>query len=240
MSIMNFGSGRILRAGGFLFNTYPQLGIRVINETGSSIAADKVVAVVGVLGTLDPTAGIPNIVLADADVASHDDLYVTVNAIANGATGYVYKGALSAANLNTNNVAAAGDPVYLSETAGAFAATAPITGGTRVIPVGYATVKSATVGRIAWNTLNGYRQGKLKLTLVAGQDETGDTTIPVSGMVVGDEVHSVTVFTTAASIASRAARAITDFTVTAGNLTVVANAANNTNNQYEIIWSDKT
>lgn len=226
-----------LQAQGFAFVKQPKLGLKVINETGSDIGTDKLVAITS---TLDATTGLPNVVLADADTAAHQDLYVTTGTIANGGTGFVYKGALSAANLNTNGVAAAGDPVYLSETAGAFANTAPVTGGTRVIPVGFAIVKSATVGQIYWNTMVGPLRPKIRVTLVAGQDETMDTTIPVSGMVVGDELYSVTVFTTAASIASRASRALTDFSVTAGNLTVGANAANNTNNQYEIIWGDLT
>lgn len=236
MAFLNFGP-RTLKAGGFAFDKAPKLGRRVINETGSDIDADKLVAV---STTLDPTAGVPNVVLADADTAGHTDLYVTSAAIANGATGYVYKGALSAANLNTNSVTAAGDAVYLSETAGAFAQTAPITGGTRVIPVGFVIVKSATVGQIYWDLAQGHPNGKHAFALVAGQDETGDTTIPVTGMVVGDELHSVIVLTTAASIASAASRAITDFTVGAGVINVVANAANNTNNQYLIHWSDLT
>lgn len=121
-------------------------GRRVINKTGSSIAADKLVAISG----LDATSGLPKVVLADADVAAHDDVYITTAAIANNAKGTVQKGALSAATLNTNSASAAGDPVFLDTTAGGFAHTAPVTPTSRQQPVGFVVVKSATVGQILW------------------------------------------------------------------------------------------
>ena len=122
------------------------LGLAVINKTGSSIAADKLVAISG----LDATSGKPKIVLADADVAGYDNVWVTTAAIADAAEGVVYRGALSAANLNTNSASAAGDPVYLSATAGAFTHTAPTGSNARVHPVGFVVVKSASVGQILW------------------------------------------------------------------------------------------
>ena len=123
-----------------------QLGLAVINKTGSSIAANALVAVAG----LDTTSGNPKIVLADADVAAHDDVWVTTAAIANNASGVVYKGALSPASLNTNSASTAGDPVYLSTTAGGFAHSAPSASNSRVQPVGFVVVKSASVGQILW------------------------------------------------------------------------------------------
>lgn len=126
--------------------TATDLAVSVINKTGSSIGADKLVTISG----LDATSGKPKIVLADTDVAAHDDVYVTTAAIANDAEGTVYKGALSAANLNTNSASAAGDPVYLGTTAGGFAHTAPTGASARVQPVGFVVVKSATVGQILW------------------------------------------------------------------------------------------
>lgn len=122
-------------------------GLNVINKTGLSIAAGKLVAVT----TLDATSGAPKIVLADADVAAHDNVYVTTAAIADGATGRVYKGALSAADINTNSITTAGDAVYLDTTAGGFAVTAPTGATARQLVVGYVVVKSATVGQILWN-----------------------------------------------------------------------------------------
>lgn len=81
----------------------------------------------------------------------------------------------------------------------------------------------------------------LKIFTATGQDETGDTTIPVTGVAVGDRVLGCLVLTTAASIATLAARASSDFTVTATNeVTVGANPANNTNNQYVFFILDLT
>lgn len=134
-------------AGGFVNKKYRGNGIRVINKTGSDIAVDKLVAVVG----YDTTAELPKIVLADADVAAHRDVWVTREEINNDATGFVYKGGLSAPNLNTNSASAAGDPVYLSTTAGGFAHTAPSTAISREQIVGYVVTKSATVGEIHWD-----------------------------------------------------------------------------------------
>lgn len=81
---------------------------------------------------------------------------------------------------------------------------------------------------------------QVRAAAVAGQDETGDTTIPVTGMAAGDQILAVFVLTTAAAIATLAQRATADFTAGAGVMNVVANAANNTNNQYLIFWADRT
>jgi hypothetical protein len=129
------------------------LGLLVINKTGSDIVTDKVVAVT----TVDATSGNPKIVLADADVAAHDNLWITTATIANNASGVVYKGATSAATLNTNSFTSAGDAVYLSTTAGGFTQTAPTTAISRVHVVGYVLVKSATVGQILWQITTGPR-----------------------------------------------------------------------------------
>lgn len=145
-SLRNFT--QVLRAGGLVFRNRRVIGIRVINKTGSTIAVNKLVSIQG----YDVTSKFPKIVLADADAAGkHTDVYVTKAAILNGAIGDVYKGFMSTADLNTNSASAAGDPVYLSATAGAFTHTA-LTGAavTRIL-VGYVQVKSATVGQIAWD-----------------------------------------------------------------------------------------
>lgn len=80
--------------------------------------------------------------------------------------------------------------------------------------------------------------GRVKQVLVDGQDETSDDTITVTGIAVGDALVSVFVITTKASIATIAARALGDFTISANTLTVGANAADNTNNQYLITYID--
>lgn len=121
-------------------------GLEVINKTGASIGIDKLVTISG----LDATGRKPKAVLADADVAAHDDVYVTIAAIADNAKGAVTKLALSRANLDTSGATAAGDSVYLGTTAGAFTHTAPTGATARVHPVGFVIVKSATVGQILW------------------------------------------------------------------------------------------
>lgn len=142
-STLNHGP-RAIKAGGVLHNKYTYNGLRVINKTGSAIAIDKLVAVVG----FDTTSLRPKVVLADADDNTHKNVYIALDAIANDAEGVIYKGGPSAVNLNTNSATTVGDPVYLSGTAGGFSHTAPTTG--TVIPVGWVTVKSATVGSIDW------------------------------------------------------------------------------------------
>lgn len=145
-SYIPFG-GRVITAGGLANVKHKLNGIEVINKTGSDIDVNKLVAVVG----YDTTAELPKIVLADADVSTHKEVYVTLRAIANNTTGTVWKGGRSTPVLDTNSATAAGDPVYLSATAGAFTHTAPATGQASVLPVGWVTVKSASVGEIHWH-----------------------------------------------------------------------------------------
>lgn len=159
MGIKNYGPGTI-RMGGALFYQGFRLGLKVINKTGSDIAAGKVVAVSG----FDTTAMCPKVVLADVDVAGHDDLFITFNPIANDAEGNVYKGGVSAANLDTNSATAAGDPVYGSTTAGDFQHTAPNGSDDDVQPLGWVMVKSATLGQIYWHISPVRKNGTNRLT----------------------------------------------------------------------------
>lgn len=80
--------------------------------------------------------------------------------------------------------------------------------------------------------------GIYKVELVAGQDETSDTTIPVTGLAAGDELVRVLVEDGTSGVTAQ--RANDDFTVGASNLTVGANAANNTGKNYIIHWIDHT
>lgn len=138
----------VLRAEGLLFRAHRRFGLAVINKTGSNIAADKVVCISG----YDVTSKRPKIVLADADAAGlAGDLWYTPIGITNGKTGNVFQGGMSNANLNTNAVTTVGDAVYLDTTAGGFTATAPTGPNARQVVVGYAHVKSATVGQIKWD-----------------------------------------------------------------------------------------
>lgn len=143
----NFNSS--LRAHGFIFRDGRRtLGLKVINKTGSAIAVNKLVALSG----YDVTSKHMKIVLADADVANlGTEVFVTRAAISNGALGTVYKGFTSTATLDTSGVTTVGDPLYLHTTAGAFTATAPTGSNARVVIVGYAMVKSSTIGQVAWD-----------------------------------------------------------------------------------------
>jgi hypothetical protein len=78
--------------------------------------------------------------------------------------------------------------------------------------------------------------GALKITTIAGQDETSDTTIPLTGLAVGDELLAVIVFASGVPTA----RALTDFTISANTINVAANAANNAANKYLVAYIDKT
>jgi hypothetical protein len=82
--------------------------------------------------------------------------------------------------------------------------------------------------------------GSVKCSVVAGVNETVTPSITVTGMVAGDRIVAVLVFTTAASIATLAAKALADISAGAGVISVNANAANNSANQYVVIWEDRT
>ncbi len=105
-------------------NTSLQLGqesiAKVYNGTGSTIAKGKVVAVSGAQGQR------PSVVLADADseALSAPTLGITAEAIANGAEGFVCTFGL-VRGIDTSAFTA-GNPIYLSSTAGDFTATKPL------------------------------------------------------------------------------------------------------------------
>jgi hypothetical protein len=156
----------ILRADGFVFRGRRKFGLLVINKTGSTIATDKLVAISG----YDTTSKLPKIVLADADSANlATEVWVTNKSIVDSKTATVFKGGMSAANLNTNSATSAGDPVYLSATAGAFAHTAPTGTDARQVIVGYVQVKSATVGQIAWDIQDPSKLASTDSTVVSGR-----------------------------------------------------------------------
>lgn len=80
--------------------------------------------------------------------------------------------------------------------------------------------------------------GIVKQTVADGADETSTHLIPVTGMATGDEVVSVLVFTTKASIATMASHAGT-LTPTTNGITP-GTEVDNTGNQYLVTWIDKT
>lgn len=114
----------------------------VYNETGSAIAAGKLVYFSG----YDETTGVRNIALADADgtagVMAADG--VTRASIDNGAEGQVFNDY----RLTGQNTAtlAEGDPVYLSTTAGGWTAVKPTGADDLVQVVGHVAVVHAASG----------------------------------------------------------------------------------------------
>jgi hypothetical protein len=204
----NFTS--ILRADGFAFRQRRKLGLTVINKTGLTIAVDKLVAISG----YDVTSKLPKVVLADADGANlSTDVFVTTRAISDGKTALVFKGALSAANLNTNAASAAGDPVYLSTTAGGFTVTAPTAVNARTQIVGYVQVKSATVGQIAWDIQPSSRLGTQDLNGVGFATGAGGAVTQITNSSTGVTLSTLTGQITTVALTT-AAGAEEKFTVT--------------------------
>lgn len=237
-NIRNFES--VLRAGGFLTRSAGRLiGMKVINKTGSAIAADKLVAISG----YDVTSKLPKIVLADADAADlATDVFVALSSISNGAYGNVYKGGTSAATLNTN-FGTVGDAVYLSATAGAFTGTAPTDPAARVQVVGYTMVKSASVGQIKWdikpvsklssNDFNGFASGRVTAqaatsgtiaTLTPAADGSFDVCANV--LVTTATTHAFNVLCTYTDEGNTARSAILPFRLVGSTTALVSSVAN--------------
>lgn len=114
-------------------------GLAVRNQSGGTLTKGTLVRVTGYASSK------PLITKADADTAGAGAVYVLTADIANNTNGNVY-GVATVTGINTDAVSAIGDPLYLSATAGEFAASAP-TGADQVVQrVGVVTVKNATTG----------------------------------------------------------------------------------------------
>jgi hypothetical protein len=160
---------------------------------------------------------------------------------------------LTGLNTDSGNV---GDPVYLdATTTGSWTLTAPSGADQLKQIVGRIKVKSATVGKIVFNTVkteivstgsSGLQAKSVLKTKLAGgfskvtiADGTAAATdVTVSGMAVGDELVSVLALTTKAAITSLADRT-SEYVVGAGKL-VKAAGTNETSNQLVVVWNDMT
>lgn len=159
---------------------------------------------------------------------------------------------LTALNTNSGNV---GDPVYLdATTAGSWTLTAPSGADQLKQIVGRIKVKSATVGKIVFNTVkpeivalgSSGLQAKsvLKTKLAGGFSQisllaggaAGDHVI--ADIAVGDELVKVLHISTAASVAT-IADLTSEFTVAAGKITN-ALGTDTTSDQLLVFWSDLT
>lgn len=127
-------------------------GVSAYNDSGVSLTPGKLVYVSG--WSLAPSGGgwVRNVKQAGASTTSpaHRAEYVVLETIAVGSFGRVGKSGV-VRDLNTNGVTTAGDPVYLDTTLGAFSATAPTAAAANVQIVGFATVKSASVGVVRFD-----------------------------------------------------------------------------------------
>jgi len=230
------------------------------NASGLSIAAGKPVYLSG----WNETDGLPTITLADADAGGAMAEYVTTAAIADGAVGIISK--THRLTGQATNGTSVGDPIYLTTTAGGWSATPPSGADDIIQIIGRVAIVHATTGVVEFDIKAAAKKigtneiedlavttgllaaaavtkaklagGFSKIEIVAGQDETGDTTIPVTGMAVGDELVALLVQDGTSGVLTQ--RALADFTVGAGVLTVGANAANNAANKYVITWTDLT
>jgi hypothetical protein len=144
-------------------NTSLQLGqesvAKVYNGTGSTIAKGKVVAVSGAQGQR------PSVVLADADseALSAPTLGITAEAIANGAEGFVCTFGL-VRGIDTSAFTA-GNPIYLSSTAGDFTATKPVA-PQHIVALGWVVKVNASSGEVFVNINNGWELDELHNVLI--------------------------------------------------------------------------
>lgn len=216
-SLMNYGA-RAFNAGGLVHKRYQHNGFPVINSSGSSIAAAKLVVILG----FDTTSKRPKIVLADADAAStHKDVYMTFAAVATGSETIVWKGGLSDANLDTSGATSVGDPVYLSTTAGAFTHTAPSASNSVVIPVGWVVAKSSTVGQIFWHIGKVEKMGSNEIQSGVGVSGLAPVDVTGSSVTLDAATHGNRTVTL-----SRAA-----------GVAVTLPAATGTGNKYKLIYA---
>jgi hypothetical protein len=115
-------------------------GLVVDNSTGGSLAAGTLVYISG----YDASTGAPQITPSDAD--SRQAEFILNAAIANGASGVVYRG-YTLGSLDTSG-SSVGDPIYLSATAGTWTATA-LTGAAQLSQkVGVVVTSHASTGSI--------------------------------------------------------------------------------------------
>jgi hypothetical protein len=125
----------------------------VHNGSGGTLAKGTLVYVSG----YNASSGYVQVTKADADAGNALATGIVLADIANGKNGFVGRAlTLTGQNTNAGNV---GDPVYLHTTAGGYTLSAPSASNAAVQVVGRITVKSATVGKIAFDlTGNGLQK----------------------------------------------------------------------------------
>lgn len=145
-------------------NTGLQLGQENValayNDSGVTITAGSVVAVSGAQGQR------PKIVLADADTEplSAATLGIAAESISNGAEGFVCTFGL-VRGIDTSTFVA-GDPIYLSQTAGKFTATRP-SAPAHTVFLGWVIKVNASSGELFVNISNGWELDELHNVLIS-------------------------------------------------------------------------
>lgn len=191
---------------------------------------------------------------ADADTSGKPAQLIASEANAGSATSLASDiEELTGLNTNAGDV---GDPVYLdATTAGSWTLTAPTGADQLKQIVGRIKVKSATVGKIVFNTVkaeivalgsSALQPGSVTKTKLAGgfskvtvADGTAEATdVTVTGIAAGDELVSVLALATKAAITSLADRT-SEYTVGANKL-VKAAGTDESSNQLIIVWNDLT
>ncbi len=132
---------------------------KVYNGSGATIAKGKVVAVSGAQGQR------PSVVLADADSEPYSaaTLGITTEAIANGAEGFVTTFGL-VRGIDTSAFTA-GNPIWLSQTAGEFTTTKP-EAPAHLVFLGWIIKVNASSGEIFVHISNGWELDELHNVLI--------------------------------------------------------------------------
>lgn len=137
--------------------------ITVRNSTGSTLLKGQVVYLSGATGNR------PNALLADAtlEATSSKTIGFVIENIANNADGQVaVNGTLH--DLDTSSFAA-GDTLWLSETAGAWQANTPPAEPAHAVFLGYVARSHPTLGRVVIAIQNGYELNELHGVLISGE-----------------------------------------------------------------------
>jgi hypothetical protein len=155
-----------------------RLGIPVHNATGGALAAGDLLYING----YNASSSMPTVAKADGDSVAAE--WVGVAAIADGATGYVFRGyELGSQDTSGSSVGAA---VYLSATAGGWTATA-LTGSAQISQrVGVVMTSHASTGTVQFNLSGG---GQL---LKVGSGQIQADSIGVSALADGTDGELIT------------------------------------------------
>ncbi len=216
-------------------NTSLQLGqeniAKVYNGTGVTIAKGSVVAVSGAQGQR------PSVVLADSDseALSAPTLGIAAEAIANGAEGFVCTFGL-VRGLNTSAFTA-GQPIYLSSTAGAFTTTKPVA-PQHTVALGWVISINASSGEVFVNINNGWELDELHNVLItspaSGNTLIYDATAGVwknanltqgTGISITNGAGSITVANAGVTSVSGGTTGLTPASATTGAVTLAGTLA---------------